>query len=180
LFETERYGVSSIRYETEIARSSPGWFGYAPWTFAVSHPFSTAADEGWVFPFSAFRLLQSFLFLPPIDLLNSVHPIESNAALPSRIEAVAAPSHEKRKSQNHPPFANTDEGWGTLKVHCKNECHCKTTTNHRSVNYRSGIIAPAMESIVGITAAKALGHPPLSTTIVVRPRAFANSSAVVF
>jgi hypothetical protein len=103
--------------------------------------------KGGSFSFFRFFSLHSFLFLPPMRPANSVHPSESNSALPSRVESVAAPCPNKRKNQNPPPFANDDEGWGTLKVHFKNKGNDKAIANHRSVNYRSGIISLDARSI---------------------------------
>jgi len=69
----------------------------------------------------------------------------------------------KKEKSKAPTLCKQRKGWGTLKFHFKIKCNGKATANHRGVNYRSGIIAPAMQSIGRNTNSKvrATRHPQI-------------------
>jgi hypothetical protein len=77
---------------------------------------------------------------PPLDLI----PLAFLFALSISVRSLGTQDNKKKKNQKSPPFANSDERWGTRKVHCKDKYHSKTTANRRSIDYRSGIIAAMM------------------------------------
>jgi len=141
----------------------------APLTFRVPHPLRRRQRVGLSFSLHSSRFSLA-LSCPPMDPLDSLHPIESNSAFHSRVEGVAAPIHKKRKSQNPPPFANAGEGWGTLKFHFKHKCKSKATANRRSVKCRGGIIAAEVQSIVGNTDAEGRATRLMSRTEKSQPR----------